>query len=359
MTEISPFAYPSNGKVIICGDGPEILVYSGNDDGPLWKQFLTDVIVGVGVTADDVYALEAGGRLVKMRLVNGEVLSEDFMEMEPTGLLISHDSVMAITFPDRVLIRHPGREAIVVMVADVRVIAFGPDGQSMGIGTGSGEFCAIETMTGGEWGRVSLGGAVSGICWCAQQQWLVSSGNELHSIRGDGGTIVETIPVGGIVDCLACSNDGSVVAILTNGSHIRIYEWLNKRQAGDIWFQRKVQHLCFGPSGWLGIGHDEGDANRVDLFTGEMTRTLAHPGRGQHSWPMQVEVNHSLLRGSSTALRAGSAPIAIQVRSPENEKKRGRIWLLLIFLLAFLILCCGVFGVCNLSGWAPKVHFLW
>lgn len=358
------YTYPSSGKVFVCVDGPEILVYSGNDDGPLWKYFCEELVVGVGVTSEEVYALESVGRLVKLRLVNGEFLDYDDLGMQPTGMMISDDEVIAVIGSERLFVRHPGAAPMTVAISGVVTLGFGPTGGSLGLGTESGEFYAVDTVTGGAWGSVNLGGPVCGVAWSAQQYWLAGVGSQVHCISGDGTQILETIDAGGTIQSVACSLDGSMVAVLTNNTHVRIFEWLNKSLAGNIWFQRTVSTLAFGPSSWLGLGHDEGDANRVDLFTGQMTRTQAHEGRGQHAWPMQVEINSALLRGTSTTLKAGASPIAVQVRSQENEKKRSGalIWAVLALMFGFLVVSVAGILFCGLSGplmKGPKYYFSW
>jgi len=347
--------------VYISLDGPEVLVYSGNDDGPLWKYFCEDVAIGVGVTNEEVYVLEATGRLVKMRLVNGELLDSEELSIYPTGLLISDDEYIAVIGNENLFVRPPGGEPMAVAISGVSALAFGPTGGSLGLGTDTGHFCAVDTATGGAWGSVELGGPITGVSWSAQQYWLVTTGHEVHTISGDGGQVMETMDIGVPINGIACSLDGSVVAVVTEETHIRVFEWLNKSQAGTIWFQREVQTIEFGPSSWLGIGHDDGDGNRVDLFTGQMTRTQAHEGRGQTAWPMQVEINSALLRGSSTSIRAGSAPLAVQVRSEAiEEKKSSRMIWVVVALLVGIAICSSVgMLLCGVSFLpkGPKYYF--
>jgi hypothetical protein len=233
----------------------------------------------------------------------------------------------------------------------------------LGLGTKSGVFYAIDTTTGGAWGSVEFAGPVSGIAWCDQQKWLVAVGQHIHSVSGDGAQILESMDMGSLITSIACSADGAVVAILSDDSHVRVFEWMNQTKAGDIWFQRTVQAVEFGSASWLLIAHEEGEANRVDLFTGQMTRTQAHEGRGQNSWPMQVEVNSALLRGASTNLKAGGEPLAVHVRSVSNEERKASSlkWIVLAIVIGFVL--CSALGAlfCGLgpiiSG--PKYYFSW
>lgn len=355
------YTYPAHGKVYVCADGPEVLVFSSNNDGPLWQYFADDLVVGVGVTSEDVFVIESSGRLVKMRLINGEFLDEERLDMSVVGLLISSDDVIAIVGSENLYVRPDGGEPMAVAISGATAVAFGPTGGALGLGTESGLFYAIDTTTGGAWGSVEFDNPVSSVAWCAQETWLVGVGHHIHSVSGDGSQILGSMDVGGMVEGLSCSSDGSAVAALTNGSHVRVFEWLNQTLAGNIWFQRTVQSIEFGQASWLLLAHEDGDANRVDLFTGQMTRTQAHAGRAQNAWPMQVEVNSALLRGASTTLKAGGAPIAIQVRSPDNEKKRASSlkWFVLLFLIGFVVcsasgaLFCGLGPIIR----GPKYYF--
>jgi hypothetical protein len=355
------FEYPSSGKLFICVDGPEVLVYSGNDDGPLWKAFCEERVVGVGVTREEVYLLDDTGRLIKKRLINGELLDEDSLDFRPTGLLISEDETMAVVGEERLFVRASGAEPMAVGISGVSAARFGPTGGSIGLGTKTGEFHAVDTTTGDAWGRVDLGEAVTGVAWSAQQVWLVTAGSCLFTVSGDGGQILETMAVDGQIGGLTCSTDGAIVALLIDSTVVSVYEWLNKSLAGRITLDRGVQSLAFGPSSWLGLALDDGDANRVDLFTGQMTRTQAHEGRGQNAWPINVDVNSALLRGASTSLRAGGAPIAVQVRSAaiDDKKSNRMVWFVLALMIALAgfsvvgMLCCGV----SFLPKGPKYYF--
>ena len=348
--------YPSSGKAFVCIDGPEVLVYSGNDDGPLWKYFCDDIAVGTAVTKEEVYILDQGGRLLKLRLVNGEYLDADTLEFQPLGLLASHDETLAVIGMERLFVRAPGKDPMEVSISGVTAASFGPDGGSIGLATESGEFHAVDTTTGGAWGSVNLGAPPTGVAWCAQQYWLVSAGDKVYAISGDGATVLETKDIMAPVDAITCSDDGSIVAALVESTQVQVFEWLNKTLAGNIWFQRQVGAIEFGPSSWLAMAHDEGEANRVELFTGQMTRTQAHEGRGQNSWPMQVEMNGSLLRGASTAIKAGNKPLAVQVRSEAIEQKRSSSMVWLIVAIIVLIVICSTISLalCGIGSFLPK-----
>lgn len=355
------FTYPAHGKVYICSDGPEILVYSSSNDGPLWKVFGQDLVVGAGVTREEVLVLEVSGRLARYRITNGEILEDEFLQIQPTGLLVSQDEVVAVIGQENLYVRSHESEPMMVGISGVSAASFGPNGGAIGLGTQEGVFYAVDTSTGGAWGSVTFEGPIVSVAWCGQQEWLVAVGHHVHRVSGDGTQLLGSIDIQGTIQAISCSFDGAILAVVTNQTHVRIFEWMNYSSVGDIWFQRPVQSVEFGPGSWLLLGHEDGDGNRVDLYTGQMTRTLAHEGRAQNAWSMQVEVNSATLRGISTNLKAGGAPIAVHVRSKSNEERRASSLKWVVLAVAILFVLCSSMGAifCGLGPLmrAPKYYF--
>ena len=344
MEDLCAFSYPRSGKVILLADGPEALVFSGANDGPIWKQFCQDVVVGIGSTHSEVVTLEASGRLVRMRIIDGEYIHDDQLDFSPVGMVVDEDGAMVVWSREQILVKHPEGQTLFVAIPNTSVVTFGPDAGSIGVGTTDGDFHSVDTRSGGIWGSTNLGKPITGVAWCNQQYWLVGFGNQVVGLQGDAQANTMSLDIGGIVNRIACSEDGAILCVVTNESHIRVYELLNKTHAGDIWFQRTVHGIHFGPTSWLAIGLDDGEANRVELFSGKMTRTMAHPGRQQGSWAMQVEVNEGKLRGASASIRAGGAPIAFQVQTESMEQRKTRTWLYVVLVVVLLFLFCGCFG---------------
>ena len=49
-----PFSYSPDGSCIVSSDGPELLVYDGPSEGPLWRTTQGSDIVAVGATVGEV-----------------------------------------------------------------------------------------------------------------------------------------------------------------------------------------------------------------------------------------------------------------------------------------------------------------
>jgi DNA-binding beta-propeller fold protein YncE len=343
-----PFAYPPNGNLMVLADGPDLLVYSGANDQGLWKLLAEDVLIGVGATETHVYALDAGGTLLQYRALNGEELSRLPLDVSPMGMAVSPEGhVAAWTASDLVLVR-PGEDPRPVSLGSPRLAAWGPGSASVGVGGGDGTFSAVDPASGAAWGQLPLGGAIRGVCWCASKggAWAVAHDQQIDFVSGDGQQTVDSIAVGAPVGEVAVSLDGAFLAVVVEDRAVRVYELHGNTSAGDVSFEREIAHIAFGPDAWLGFGFDDGDANRLDLVTGKMTRTQAHPGRGQNAWAMQAQLNHPLLRGARANVAAGGASIAqhVQPKASKSRKKKSS-WVPYaiggVLVVTGGLFCCG------------------
>jgi hypothetical protein len=227
------------------------------------------------------------------------------------------------------------------------VCAWGPDSASLGIGGADGMFTVLDPVSGGAWGSQRLGGAITGVVWCVQGQWAVSHDKQVTFVSGDGLNVLSRVELGEPAGEVAVSLDGGVLAVVVSQSRVAVYELHTVAKVGEIVFQRFVHHLRFGPQHWLCMGFEDGDANRLDLLTGSMTRTRAHPGRGQNAWAMQAQINHALVRGAVVNVAAGGSAIAVHNRPKikKKRKKRGLWFVLAAVIVVPSLLCCGGIGL--------------
>lgn len=70
MLRPAPFAYAIDGAVIVCSEGPELLVHDGETEGPLWRRTCDAELVGVHATPTFVVALDAVGNFAWF--INGD-----------------------------------------------------------------------------------------------------------------------------------------------------------------------------------------------------------------------------------------------------------------------------------------------
>lgn len=337
----APFHFQRDGFTLVCGDGPELLVYEP-DGQPRWKKFFDDLVIDVGVTRNHILVLNPDGRLRYYRVADGEPYDEVDAERPATRLYTS-EGVAAICTADALVLAKPGQGAPIPMNQPTAV-AFGPPGRSIGVGTADGSFYVLDANSGGVLGSVALQVPVGGCTWSQMGFWVVGAGKRLLLVSADGTSIVQELgsqeaPIG---PCSA-TGEGAIIAVMLQGTNnIGVFELQNKRRAGTIEFRRNVNGIAFGPKAQLGVGLDDGDACTVDCFTGRATRTEPHPGRGRNSWNLKSDLDFPSLRGAVTFARSGGSPIASFVHIEEE----GTNWLLVG------VGCCAVFCLmsCLCSG---------
>jgi hypothetical protein len=155
---------------------------------------------------------------------------------------------------------------------------------------------------------------------------------------------------------VAIDVEGALLAVVID-QQIAIFELFENKRVGTIRFQRVVSGIGFGKGTWLAIGLDDAEGNRVELSTGQLKKTEPFGGRSGGRWPMQVTINHALLKQGMTYLKAQGKPIAVAAPKPKAVSAGGAAaaaasgWGLgrILAILAVLIFgctgCSAVLGV--------------
>jgi len=368
--------------VYVLGDGPELLVYSAVNDAPLWKKFCDGRLAGVGATRDRVFAVDTGGRLTRWRAIDGATIDELDTGIGGTGpravcgLAVSLDGNFAVWSPEGLRV---GVDAMRISASEARSVAFSADGRTLAVGTEAGAIEWYSTANGEPIGKtelpsVSAAPPVMGLCWKPGNapgvgQWLATAGSRLFVCdtpvpppppspkAGPPGSSLPPVPVaqaplvvelGGTAGFVACMADGALAAVQV-GSDVVLYELWNRQACGAVRLQRPLVGLAFGPGTWLGIGFENGDANRLDVVTGHLTKCEAHAGRTANRWAVKVECDPLKVRQAIAFYRAGGDPIARTIAKGEGKKKgRGCLfWVGITFLVLFL--CAGCSGMLSLA----------
>lgn len=352
-----PYAYQRDGSVVVMADGPDLLVYSGANDSPLWSKFCEGINVSVAATPQHVLALDTDGKLTWYRIIDGEKQDQVRFHVYVRSIEVAPDGLVAGLANNAVVLVRPGGDPASISVPKARSLGFGPGGASLGVGCTDGSFYALDPATGQAWGSCKLEGPVKGVAWSESGVWLVTVGKDIVMVAKDGSAETDRIAIAGeSLGEITCSRDGALVAAVQGTQNIALYELQNKASFGLITAEREVGGLCFGPACWLGVGFDDGDANRVDLLTGNSTRTEAHPGRGQNHWGLGVQVRKELVRGAMAWVRAGGSPLAERTKhawdqpkgtyaDEEEEKKGGGCMRTVIIFLIANAICCGCSGI--------------
>lgn len=326
--EGATFALSRDGKRLAVGDGPELLVYR-QDGLPVWKHFCEGILVGTGFVGDHLGTVDADGRVVFFRAADGLKIEEVALDGVALGAFVSPDGAFGVITPAGPILVASNGQRGGFPVQDLRAASFGPDRNSLGLGTSSGTFIAMDGVTGGPWGTLELGECITSICWCMQGFWLVLVGRVLFRIDGSGSQILGRIDLDGEAREVVCTSDGAIAALRIPGEppevRIAVIELHTEKHAGDVVFRRPVGGIAFGRAALLGVGLDDGDASTVDLLTRATLRTEPHPGRGRNNWNLDMKFDAAPLRGAVTFLRAGGSAIAEYHGPPvETEGSGGR-----------------------------------
>ena len=347
MSAAPPYFYEPNGLCHVCIDGPELLVYDG-DGGPRWKQFCNNLIVDAGATAELVITADVDGLVSFWRAMDGQIVDEVVTNSQPTAMATAPQGLVALATPDAVVLVSQ-RSSMPIVVQQATAVAFGANGTSLGVGTASGAFVVVEPNTGEVQGSVNVGEAITGVTFSAMGMWAVVAGSRLHLVSLDGSQLTHSTqncdaPLRGAT----CSQEGALVSSIIGLNQVGVFELQNKKLAGIIHFRREVGAVAMGPRGFLGVGLDDGDANRVDLFTGKAIRTEPHPGRGRNNWNLNCEVNYAALRGAVSFARADGGPVASFVYVENDAPKRswGRTCLMGCLVMSIVVFgCSGCLGL--------------
>jgi len=338
-----PISFDSGGVVAIA-DGPELLVYQSSDGSPIWKEFCDGILVDVAVAGGRLVSLDSEGTVTWWRLADG--LREDSASVGggATGLAVAGEGQVAVVTPHGLSVIGGAP----LSLPQVSAAAFGPGAGSVGIGTHTGVFTAIDPATGAAWGSVDLGAPVTGVAWSQQGTWVVTSGNRVVVIRGDGAEQVASIQGPGPLVAISCSENGLLAAAVCGAHQVACFELHTHRAIGSIDLKREIAGVDFGSAAMLAIGIDDGDASLIDLFTGKVGRTEPQPGRGRNTWAVKVGVDQAAVRGAAALSKAGGVPIAKYIPIPEDEDDDGCLKSCITIVAISTLVCMGCTGCSGL-----------
>ena len=328
-----------SGGVVAVADGPELLLYQSADGAPIWKQFCDGILVGVAIFGQRVVALDTEGQVTFWRLLDGQ--QEDSAALGAAAVQLAASPagpVAAVTANGLAVLG-----GAPLSMPQVSAAAYGPGATSLGVGFRTGGFSALDPSTGAAWGSVDLGAPVTGVVWSEQGYWIVTAGNNLAVISGNGASVVASLSAPGPLSALACSGNGLLAAARCGATQVACFELHGHRFIGTVDLKREIIGVDFGPAVMLAIGVDDGDASLVDLFTGKVSRTEPHPGRGRNTWAVKVGVDQAAVRGAAALSKAGGSPIAKYVPVTDDDG-RGCFNTCLAIVAISTLICMGCTG---------------
>lgn len=342
MTESAPFAVTPGGARVVCGDGPELLVY-GEDGRPAWKAFGDGLLLAVGGDAEIVTG-DADGRVTWYGALDGRVVERHDVGPARAWALSARRAV-ALGPRGGVLIERGG--ATRRFSGAYAAAAFGADGRLLGLGGDDGVFRAVDA--GAEpGGGVALGSPIAGVAWSPSGCWLVAAGASLFTIASDASAVLARHDAPAPLAHPAVSADG-LFAAAAQGDDAVLFDLATLHPLGRVAFRRRIGGIAFGRPGALWVGHDDGDATLVEITGGGAGRTEPHPGRGRNTWSLDAQLDHAAVRGVWARGQAGGTPLATYTGAkPSSGRPR---WLgCLLASLGCLGLLFGCLGL-GLVAW--------
>lgn len=365
-----PLGVSPDGGTVVCGDGPELLVYDGNG-APRFKHFLDDVIVSVAAAPDRVWALLGDGRIQGWKLHDAPLDPEE----TPGGraLAVAPDGLVAAATQRGVAIFDPAGPRRGLAVGEVLDLAFGADRTTLGILTGTqlpppkpadpkapappppppgaAGFAVIDAQTGATLGSMPLSGPPGGVARVGTAAWAVSHGRALSVFTRDGNQLLHTWTEEEAYGAVAGTPDGIACAAAIGRNTIAVYETHTFKCAGKIHISRPIGRLAFEPNGRLVVSHDDADLTFVDLFTATVSRSEPHPGRGRNNWGVKHELDAGIVRGALVKAKAGRVAVARYVGpidDPEYERRWWQSCAIAAGMMFATMMLCGGF---TLIGW--------
>lgn len=356
MSVLAPFAYDAAGSVYVCGDGPEVFVYSGANDAPMWKQLCDGILVGVGVVGQSVYTLDTDGRIDQWRSFDGNRQGVMTLECECRALAVHKTGNHVVVGVDQVLFPSTRGHRTAQLPSPVAA-AIDSLGARTAVGTSQGYLYLLDIASGSQVAAIDVGAPIAAVAWSPKGRWIVAAGRRVLVISGDlapavpldGGEkspILKAVEQPGTVRYVAASFDGALVACDDGGMRVIVYETHTWRQGASVEYQRDLGGLMFGPGSTLGIGLEFADANRLDVMTGSIKRTQPGLGRGGENWFQRIQVDQVGLRGAVAAARVDGQAIA-EFHEFEGPTSNAGRYLLFggVGCVVLGCVCSGVLGV--------------
>jgi len=287
---IPPFAYGHDGALLVSSDGPELLVCAGPDEGPMWLRTAKATIVGVGTTEKAVVTVDEKGTLLACERDTGEVIRELDLGIEPHSLCSSRAGVVAVVGPGAVVLVAADGATSRLEIAGAAAAALDPEGKRIGVGTEQGEFHVFDVATAKPLGMGRSSSPFKGVSWNVCGFFIATTGEGVVKVTADGGKIEHLINTDDLsLSSVSCSEDGSLCALRVGTTKACVFDLLDYQFQGVAQYERTVGQVDFGPGGWLGIGLDLGDGNKIDVLSNAVCRTDPHPGRKRNSWVLLAD----------------------------------------------------------------------
>lgn len=303
MSLYNLIAFTTAGDAFALADNRELLVHDFATQSPLWRQELPARIVGLGAEGSAIVAVDDAGQMTLWDAKSGQARGQLTLGSTANGLAMSPTGTAAVLLPDSVAIVSRNKSISSVRISDACAAAWSGDGGLLAIGTTYGDVtivganltasaCAADSASG-----VKLPFPVQFLCWHDGGDWLASAGSSIWTIDRLAASHQELITeLPEPPDFVACSRDGGLLAFTTRGKSAKVLNANDYSVVASVTYtDRSIQGLLIGPSPFLAISLDGGDANLFNLADEQVLRSDPHPGRDHTRWTLKVGLHSDKL----------------------------------------------------------------
>lgn len=310
-------AYDRSGRTLVLADGSELLVHDGPSEGPLWRRECAAPLVAVGATPMEVIAVDRDGEITWFEPDREAVRASASVGEPVRAAAVSPDGHVLVAMSGGARVFAPAGPGVQVAFTGARAVAWGPAGRFLVAGEDGrvGEFAA----DGAPGATATLDGPPVAAAHDARGFWVVATASKLLRLQGGALHHLTNAPADMPVRAVACSEDGSQIAMALGDSLALVLSWPERDTVGQLrYLDRRVEGLAFGPDPWLAIALDGGDGNKLDLQTGALHRTDTQPGRTHRRWMVQVSVDPAQMPTQRAPAPVAPAPSPARPAVPEK-----------------------------------------
>lgn len=351
---VAPYSFDRTGSIQVCIDGPEVMVYSG-DGVPMWKQFLEGICLAVHAASNLVFTVDTDGRFVAFVAHEGTTVVDVPLGVAPVGMVGTRDGRTAVLGPDEVLLVSRDGDSFPLPHSGAVAAAFGGEGQTeLAVAGADGVLSVYDVRTAALIQQVNLGQQVIDLAWSSLGRWIALCPQQIFQLamgeaQGEQGAqlqVLRALPLGGEASQVEVADDGVVCAVLAGDRVIWVTELWSDQRLGSIELHRSIGEISFGLGTMLGIGLEDGEANRANLTLGGTWRTNPGFGRGAGNWPLNAQIDHVRLRTAVVEATAGGRAVAQLVYREGEGSGNGCLYGLVAFFGISLLCgtCTGVAG---------------
>lgn len=305
---LHPFAYIADGSRMIVAEGAALLVYDA-EEAPAWQRALAEEIAFVGAAAERIVVALESGRIIFFDLDGQETSAFELGATPRAFAMSSRGEVAVATSSEIVIVGGAGERRRIE--GGAKALAWDGEGKRIALARLGGELFVLGE-DGVPAGDVKAPSAVHAIAWRASSsggetsagEWIVLTPRGLARLSPDASELVWLAGADVERGDLSVTRDGALIAARLDDRRVALFAGADGEPLGVIsCIERVLGRVAFGPDGWLGVGLDLGDANKIELATGQARRTDPHEGRPRNRWLLLVKLEEE--RIAASLARAG------------------------------------------------------